>query len=597
MAKRREPLTPEDKRKFNKENFRKLGSIFRFLLPYKGAFGLGMLCLLVSSLTLLAFPYVASKLIDAATGEGEWLLKDINHIALALLGILFLQAVFSFFRVYLFAQVSERSMANVRISLFSKLMELPMAFYDSRRTGELLSRITSDVSLLQETFSITLAEFFRQIITLVIGTFIIFFFTPKLAFFMLATFPILVVVAMIFGNFIRKLSKRTQDELAQSNIIVEEALQSISIVKAFTSEQHEIGRYRQSQNKVIDMALKAAGYRGGFISFIIFALFGGIVAVIWYGATLVASGEMSIGDLVSFVLYTTFIGGSIAGLGDLYGLIQKSIGASERVLEITGMEGEAGKTIGAALNLEGTIDFRNVSFKYPTRADVAVLQDLSLSIKAGEKIALVGHSGAGKSTIVQLLMRFYEWQEGQIMVDGQDIREYNLAEYRQHIGIVPQEVILFGGTIAENISYGKPHATEAEIKEAAAKANALQFIMQFPEGLQTLVGERGVKLSGGQRQRVAIARAILRNPKILILDEATSSLDAESEHLVQEALDGLMRGRTTIIIAHRLATIRKVDRIYVIRNGQIAESGTHEELLREENGTYTHLVRLQLQDN
>ena len=597
MAKRREPLTPEDKRKFNKENFRKLGSIFRFLLPYKGAFGLGMLCLLVSSLTLLAFPYVASKLIDAATGEGEWLLKDINHIALALLGILFLQAVFSFFRVYLFAQVSERSMANVRISLFSKLMELPMAFYDSRRTGELLSRITSDVSLLQETFSITLAEFFRQIITLVIGTFIIFFFTPKLAFFMLATFPILVVVAMVFGNFIRKLSKRTQDELAQSNIIVEEALQSISIVKAFTSEQHEIGRYRQSQNRVIDMALKAAGYRGGFISFIIFALFGGIVAVIWYGATLVASGEMSIGDLVSFVLYTTFIGGSIAGLGDLYGLIQKSIGASERVLEITGMDGEAGKRVGVALNLEGNIDFRNVKFRYPTRADVQVLQDLSLSIKAGEKIALVGHSGAGKSTIVQLLMRFYDWQEGQIMVDGQDIREYNLARYRQHIGIVPQEVILFGGTIAENISYGKPHATEAEIKEAAAKANALQFIMQFPEGLQTLVGERGVKLSGGQRQRVAIARAILRNPKILILDEATSSLDAESEHLVQEALDGLMRGRTTIIIAHRLATIRKVDRIYVIRNGQIAESGTHEELLREENGTYTHLVRLQLQDN
>lgn len=597
MANRREPLTPKDKRKFNKENFRKLGSIFRYLLPYKRSFGLGMLCLLVSSLTLLAFPYVASKLIDAATGEGEWLLHDINHIALALLGILFLQAVFSFFRVYLFAQVSERSMANVRISLFSKLMELPMAFYDSRRTGELLSRITSDVSLLQETFSITLAEFFRQIITLVIGTFIIFFFTPKLAFFMLATFPILVVIAMVFGNFIRKLSKRTQDELAQSNIIVEESLQSISIVKAFTSEQHEIGRYRQSQNRVINMALKAAGYRGGFISFIIFALFGGIVAVIWYGATLVASGEMSIGDLVSFVLYTTFIGGSIAGLGDLYGLIQKSIGASERVLEITGMEGEAGKKVGAALNLEGTIDFRNVSFKYPTRADVAVLQDLSLSIKAGEKIALVGHSGAGKSTIVQLLMRFYDWQEGKIMVDGQDIREYNLAGYRQHIGIVPQEVILFGGTIAENISYGKPHATEAEIKEAAAKANALQFIMQFPEGLQTLVGERGVKLSGGQRQRVAIARAILRNPKILILDEATSSLDAESEHLVQEALDGLMRGRTTIIIAHRLATIRKVDRIYVIRNGQIAESGTHEELLREENGTYTHLVRLQLQDN
>lgn len=597
MAKRNAPLTSEEKRKLSKDNLRKLSSIFRYLLPYKGKFAAGILCLLVSSLTLLAFPFVASKLIDAATGEREWFLGGVNQIASALLGILFLQAVFSYLRVYLFAQVSERSMANVRQSLYARLMSLPMAFYDSRRTGELISRITSDVALLQDTFSITLAEFFRQTVTLVVGTFILFYFTPQLALFMLATFPLLVILAMLFGNFIRKLSKKTQDELAKANVIVEETLQSISIVKAYTSEPYEINRYGQAQERVVKTALKAAGYRGGFISFIIFVLFGGIVAVIWYGAVLVQEGAMSIGDLVSFVLYTTFIGGSIAGLGDLYGQIQKAIGASERVLEVTDMPGESATEAAQPLSLQGDIRFKQVHFAYPTRQDVQVLKDLSFSIRAGEKIALVGHSGAGKSTIVQLLMRFYEPEKGQLLVDGKDIKHYPLRAYRQHIGIVPQEIILFGGTIRENIAYGKPSASEAEIREAAGKANALQFIEQFPDGLETVVGERGVKLSGGQRQRIAIARAILRDPKILILDEATSSLDAESEQLVQAALDQLMEGRTTIIIAHRLATIRKVDRIYVISGGQIAESGTHEELLQHAEGTYTNLVRLQLQED
>lgn len=319
--------------------------------------------------------------------------------------------------------------------------------------------------------------------------------------------------------------------------------------------------------------------------------------MIWYGATLVQEDVMSIGDLVSFVLYTTFIGGSIAGLGDLYGQIQKAIGASERVLEITGMPSETTTETEQPLSLQGSIRFEQVRFAYPTRQDVQVLKDLSFEIRAGEKIALVGHSGAGKSTIVQLLMRFYEPQQGQLLVDGLNIQAYPLRSYRQHIGIVPQEIILFGGTIRENIAYGKPGSSEAAIKEAARQANALQFIEQFPDGLETIVGERGVKLSGGQRQRIAIARAILRNPKILILDEATSSLDAESEQSVQAALDQLMEGRTTIIIAHRLATIRKVDRIYVISDGQIAESGSHEELLQREDGTYTNLVRLQLQED
>ena len=597
MAKRREALQPEEKRKLNKENLSKLAGIFRYILPYRWLFAAGMGCLVVSSLCLLAFPYVAARLVDAATGAKAWYFSSINSIALFLLSILFVHAIFSFFRVYFFAQVSELSMADLRRSLYSRFMSLPMSFYDSQRTGELLSRITSDVSQLQDTFTTTLAEFIRQIITLTVGTAIIFYFTPKLAGFMLATFPIIVILGILFGNFIRRLSKQIQDELAKANVVVEETLQSISMVKAFTSERYEAGRYSTALDKVVRTALRAAGYRGAFISFIIFALFGGIVAVIWYGAQLVQTGELTVGELLSFVLYTTFIGGSIAGLGDLYGQLQKAIGASERVLQIVALPGELILAEHPRqLPLQGNIEYRNIGFSYPTRPEIAVLEDLNLQIRSGEKIALVGHSGAGKSTIIQLLLRFYEPLEGQVLVDGKDIRTYDLSAYRANLGIVPQEVILFGGSIRENIAYGRPHATEEEIREAARKANALQFIEQFPEGLGTLVGERGVKLSGGQRQRIAIARAILKDPKILILDEATSSLDAESEYLVQTALDELMHNRTTIIIAHRLATIRKADRIYVISGGQIVENGTHEELLHRPKGTYANLVRLQLQE-
>ena len=412
---------------------------------------------------------------------------------------------------------------------------------------------------------------------------------------MLATFPVLVLFALIFGKFIRRLSKKTQDELAAANVIVEETLQSISTVKSFVGEAYEVNRYGKGLEKVVRVALAAAKYRGAFISFIIFALFGGIVGVMWYGTSLVASGEMSVGELVSFVLYTTFIGGSIAGLGDIYSQLQKAIGSSERVVELLAEEEEAG--IGAQIiGIKGTIDFDEVGFQYPTRTEVEVLKGVSFQIQSGEKVALVGPSGAGKSTIIHLLLRFYEVTTGQIRIDGEPITHWNLASLRSKIGIVPQEVLLFGGSIRENISYAKPTATEEEIILAAKKANAWQFISQFPEGLDTLVGERGIKLSGGQRQRVAIARAILKDPAILILDEATSSLDAESEALVQEALNELMKGRTTLIIAHRLATIRKVDRIYVLTDGKIVEQGSHQELVQDSSGIYANLVRLQFAD-
>lgn len=595
MAKKRgTALEPEEKRKLNKQNLNKLGGIFRFLMPYRWAFFSGLFFLLFSSLTLLTFPFVAGKLIDTAQGS-VWIVNDVNSIALILIGILAVQSVFSFFRVWLFALVSERSMKDIRMSLYSRLVRLPMSFFDKRRTGELISRITSDVSQLQDTFSTTLAELFRQVITLVAGVAFLLFNTPKLTLFMLGTFPVLVLFAMVFGRFIRKLSKKTQDELAAANVIVEETLQSIVTVKSFVGEAYESARYGNGLGKVVGVALTTAKYRGAFISFIIFALFGGIVGVMWYGASLVASGEMSVGELVSFVLYTTFIGGSIAGLGDIYSQLQKAIGSSERVLEILEEEAESEAGDNSPI-FRGEIEFDQVRFRYPTRPEVEVLKEVSFHVKPGEKVALAGHSGAGKSTIIQLLSRFYEVENGSIRVDDRDVKDWDLKSLRGKIGIVPQEVLLFGGSIRENIAYAKPDASEEEIVLAAKKANAWQFISQFPEGLDTLVGERGVKLSGGQRQRVAIARAILKDPAILILDEATSSLDAESESLVQEALDELMKGRTTLIIAHRLATIRKVDRIYVLSEGKIVEQGSHTELLKDTSGFYANLVRLQFAD-
>ena len=598
MAKRRgkDPLKEEDKRPLNKSNFKKLLGVFHYITPYKTTFILGMICLVFSSTTLLVFPYLAGKLMDVASGK-PWIVNSITYITLALIGVLFFQSIFSFFRVYLFAQVSERSMADVRKSVFSQMVMLPTTFFDSRRIGELISRITSDVSMLQDTFSTTLAELFRQIATLIIGVGIIFYIAPKLTLFMLATFPVLVLSALVFGKSIRKLSKATQDKLAEANTIVEETLQAINVVKAFTNEIFEKKRYSKSLDGVVSIALKTATYRGAFISFVIFALFGGIVAVMWYGATLVESGAMTVGDLLSFVLYTKIIGGSIAGLSDICGQVQRAIGASERVREIIDERREDINELAHKSKLEGNISFKNVIFSYPTRKELTVLKNISFDIEAGQKVALVGQSGAGKSTIIQLLSRFYDVSEGEIKMDSKALSEYDLSLLRQNIGMVPQEVMLFGGTIKENIAYGKPNATDEEINEAARKANALEFIEKFPEKMETIVGERGVKLSGGQRQRVAIARAILKDPAILVLDEATSSLDAESEHLVQQALDELMKGRTTIMIAHRLATIRKADKIFVLKDGEIVEQGSHEELSSDSTGIYSYLSRLQFQLN
>lgn len=585
-------LLPEDKkRKLNKENVEKTLKIFRFILPYRKTFFVGILFLCLSLTTNILFPKLIGEIVAVIEGGSKY---TINQVVLVLIGILILQSLFSFGRIYFFSIVSEKGMADIRQTLYSKIVSLPVSFFEQRRVGELMSRITADVQSLQDVLAFTLAELFRSVMTVVVGIIIICFISWKLTIFMLATFPVAIVVAMVFGRYIRKLSKQAQDELATANVIVEETLQSINVVKAFTNEALEASRYGNALAKVVSAALKAGRFRGGFVSFIIFALFGGIVGVVWYGATLVQGGEMPFSELMTFIFYTMFIGGSIGGLGDMYAQIQKTLGASERLLEILDEKSEVEiKPLAAVVPIEGHISFQNVGFSYPTRPDMAVLKDISLDVSAGRKIALVGYSGAGKSTIVQLLMRYYHPQTGRILVDGQDIQLSDITAYRQNIAVVPQEVMLFGGSIRENIAYGKPTATAQEIDEAARKANALEFINSFPEKMETLVGERGVKLSGGQRQRIAIARAILKDPKILILDEATSSLDAESEKLVQEALDGLMQNRTTLIIAHRLATVRNVDCIYVIKDGTILEAGTHEELVMNENGLYAGLIKLQ----
>lgn len=590
-----EKPSPFAVRKISWQGLKTTLDLLRYMRPYRITFFIGLVFLALSTATSLAFPKLVGSIIEVIEGKSPY---TINQITLFLFFVLICQAIFSYFRVYLFTKVSELAMTNIRSDVFTKIITLPISFLEQRRVGELTSRITSDVSQLQGLLSFTLAEVFRQIATLIVGISILFYTSWKLTLFMLATFPVLVIASVFFGRHQRRLSKKVQDELAAANVVVEETLQSVNVVKAFTNEPLEVNRYQTILKKVVDLSLYAAAFRGGFVSFVIFALFGGIVGVIWYGAGLVQAGEFGLSDLFTFILYTTFIGASISGMGDLYAQINRVIGASERIFEILAEEPEL--NIETAKNaqasaIEGTIAYQDVHFSYPSRPDLPVLKGISFQIQAGEKIALVGYSGAGKSTIIQLLMRFYDHQTGSITIDGKPLTAYGLTELRKNIAIVPQEVMLFGGTIYENISYGKPSATREEIYDAAKRAHALEFIETFPEKFETVVGERGIKLSGGQRQRIAIARAILKDPKILILDEATSSLDAESEKLVQIALDELMKNRTTIVIAHRLATIRKVDMIYVIREGRIAESGTHQQLTIMDNGLYANLIKLQFE--
>ena len=571
--------------------------IFQFSGKHLWKFYVGLFFLLLTGGTALAFPKLMGLLVDCVNNKDT---AQANFIALSLLGILFMQSIFSFFRLSLFVNFTENTLANLRLALYSNLVKLPMSFFSQKRVGELNSRISSDITQIQDTLTSTIAEFLRQFILIIGGIALLATESFKLTLLMLSVVPLVAVAAVIFGRFIRSYSKKVQDKVAESQVIVEETMQGISIVKAFANEWYEIARYKTQIKEVIQIAIKGGKYRGYFASFIIFCLFGAIVAVVWYGVQLSIAGEMSVGQLISFVLYSTFVGASFGGIAELYAQIQKAIGATERVFELLDETPEKiqGTTAHQSIEkIKGNVDFKNVAFKYPSRKEMEVLKDVSFTAQFGQKIAIVGPSGAGKSTIASLLLRFYSIAEGSIEIDNKNIYDYDLEQLRGNMSIVPQDVILFGGTIRENIAYGKPNATEEEILAAAQQANAYNFIESFPEKLDTIVGERGVKLSGGQRQRIAIARALLKNPSILILDEATSSLDSESEKLVQEALEILMEGRTSIIIAHRLSTIRSADQILVLDKGIIAEKGTHQALITLENGIYKNLSNLQFSNS
>jgi len=577
----------EKKQRVRFVDLKKAFRIFAYIKPFRIKFAIGFLFLFVTALASLAFPKFLSQLMSS---DVDTLSRNLGILVL----LLIVQSIASFFRILIFVNVTEKSLAHIRQDVYKHLIQLPMSFFAEKRVGELNSRIASDTAQIQETLTTTLAEFFRQIAMIVGGITILALTSVKLTLFIIAVIPTLMIIAVIFGRFIRRYSKTVQNEVAESNTVVEETLQGIQTVKAFVNEWFEIRRYKEKTDQVARTAIKGGIYRGAFASFIIIGIFGAIVAVIWFAVLMIHKGELQQSQLSEFLLYAVFIGGSIGGLANVYTNIQKTIGATEDLFEILDKKGEPVELeISRDIkDFNGIIQFSNVEFTYPSRKDMKVLKGISFIANKDEQVALVGPSGAGKSTLVQLIMQFYKPQKGNITFDGKPADEYNLSELRNHMAFVPQDVLLFGGTIQENIAYGKPNASFEEIKEAAKKANAEEFINSFPDGFETIVGERGIQLSGGQRQRIAIARAVLKNPKILLLDEATSSLDSQSEKLVKQALDKLMKGRTSIVIAHRLSTIRNANKILFIENGQIVEQGTHDELITS-RGRYSQLSEMQ----
>ncbi len=590
------------KAKLDRESLGEALQLFRYLRPYRARFVAALVSLFTASLLSLAFPYLAGHIVDAAvTPKADGLLANVNRVTLLLLGVLALQAGCQFFHSLSFATVGQRALVDLRRETYARLISLPMAFFAKRRVGELASRLSADLVQIEDTLIGILPQFLRQSTLLVGGIALIATTSLKLTGLMLASLPVLTVVAVVFGRRTRKLAREAQDRLADTATVVEETMQGIMNVKAFTNERYELGRYQDGLNLFLATTLRSARLRAAFIAFIVFSLFGSIVLVLWSGARLLQAGEITFGELTRFILCNTFVAGAMGQFAELYSQIQKTVGATQRVRELLRETGEVNVSLAPVVpaplaRLHGDVRLEQVRFNYPGREEVEVLHGIDLHAEPGQKIALVGPSGAGKSTLISLLLRLYDPTAGCVRIDGRDARDYPLTALREQMALVPQEVLLFGGSIADNIAYGRPGASRADIESAARQANAHDFIRAFPEGYETLVGDRGIKLSGGQRQRVAIARALLRNPAILILDEATSSLDSESERLIQEALETLMEGRTTFIIAHRLATVRHADRILVIAAGRVAEAGTHDELSAIAGGIYRRLAKLQFRE-
>ena len=577
------------------ESPRDLLRLLAYAKPYRVRLSIALVSLFVGSALGLAFPQVVRQLIDAAFVEHNP--ARLNTLALTLVLLFTAQAAFSFLRSYLLSYTGERIVADVRIQLYNHLTSLPVAFFASRRVGELTSRMASDTSVIQTVTTGSLTELLRSSIVLIGGVTIIAITNLRLTLLMLAIVPVVMISAHFYGRYVRRLSTRVQDRLAEANAVVDETLSAIRIVQSFVREDYERRRYATHIRESLNLAVRRAVAGGGFIAFIILIVYSSIAAVLWFGSRMVLNGAMTAGELIAFVLYTFVVASSIGGMTELFGQFNSAIGATRRVFELLDTEAEIKdpESPERFAEVRGAVQLRDVHFIYPDERGTEVLKGVSINAAPGEIIALVGPSGAGKSTLVSLIPRFFDVTAGAIMIDGHDVRHLRLRDLRAVIGLVPQETILFGGSIRENIAYGKLDASAVEIEAAARAAHAHEFISEFPETYETVVGERGVKLSGGQRQRIAIARALLKNPAILILDEATSSLDSESERLVQEALDVLMQGRTTFVIAHRLSTVRRANRIVVLDDGRITEQGTHEELLGR-GGLYKQLYDLQFRD-
>lgn len=594
-AARTDPTTART-RKVDRKDLAQLGRLFGYVRPYRGRLIMGMVAVTVASVVALLFPLLIRNLLNSAFAPGADVVDArtlLDRTALLIAALVVVQALFNYLRTYQLGRVGEAVVADIRKELFSHLLTLPVRFFEERKTGEMTSRLTSDVATVQAAVSQALAQLVNQAINLVGGLLVLFYLDVRLTLVMLTVVPAVAFAAAFFGRRLRRVSTRFQDKVAAANAIAEEAIQGIRVVKSFTAEPQERRQYSAAIDASFDKALQRVVLRSLFVPAVILFGFAGIGVVVWYGGRLAISGAMLSGDLVGFLLITLFVAGSVGSFTGLWAQLQEAIGASKRIFELLD---EGSDILDPAQpeklqQVHGRVAFENLSFGYPDRRG-PVLHDVSLQASPGEVVALVGPSGAGKSTMVSLVSRFFDPQEGRVTLDGVDIRKLPVRYLRSHIGWVPQETQLFSGSIAANIRYGRPEASSEEVVSAARAANAAEFIEALDHGYETLVGERGVKLSGGQRQRVAIARALLKDPRILILDEATSSLDSESEALVQAALEVLMRGRTTFVIAHRLATVLGADTILVVDGGRIVQRGTHAQLLTA-GGLYADLYRQQ----
>ncbi len=570
---------------------------WRRLLAYLTAYKLRLLVALVglafASALSLVFPAVLQRVIDSVFIDADTALLD--TITLALLSVFALRSLASFVQNYNLNYVGEKIVVDIRCELYAHFQLLSINYYNNRRVGELISRISSDVTVVRTVLTGNISGFLQQALTLVGSVAIMFYLNWRLTLFIIVLMPIIVAVAFVLGSAIRRTSTRVQDEIAGATVVAEEVLQNIREVKSFVRENYEIARYKSAIETAFRAAVKLLTIRSIFGPIIAFFAFAGLALILWFGGREVLDGRLSAGELIAFLIYGLTVAANFAGVISLYSQVQEALGATKRVFEILDTQPDVRDEPKAKplAHIKGAISLRGVSFAYEN--DLNVLSDINLEIAEGEIIALVGPSGAGKSTLFNLIPRFYDVDAGSISIDGHDIRGLTQSSLRGHIGIVPQETLLFGGSIRENILYGKLEASEAEMIDAAQSAKAHDFILELPQGYDSIVGERGIKLSGGQRQRVAIARALLKNPSILLLDEATSSLDNESEQLVQEALARLMRSRTTLIIAHRLSTVRVAHRIAVLDKGRITEIGPHEDLMRQ-RGLYAKLYEMQFRE-